>query len=286
MRPEPVESIAAAPAATALVPLRRGIELRALAALFGLTLRQHVRGRRLLILMFLFTLPSLVAILARATNENTPIDKLQFGLIFTLIPHALAPLAALLYASGMIQDEIEEQTLTYLLVRPLPRWTIYTTKLAATILVTALLAAVFTFLTYAAVNWGRDDFWGKIMPNQAAQTATLLALAVAAYCSIFGLISLFARRSLVVGVAYIILFEGVLANIDFVVRRFTVMYYYRVLCERWLGLNVEEWSLDLSKAPDATECVLTLVAASVVATALAATIFATREFRVKTPEGS
>ena len=46
-------------------------------------------------------------------------ENLQFALIFNLIPHALAPLAALLYATGIIQDEVEEQTLTYLLLRPL-----------------------------------------------------------------------------------------------------------------------------------------------------------------------
>ena len=28
--------------------------------------------------------------------------------------------AALLFASGMVQDDVEEQTLTYLLIRPVP----------------------------------------------------------------------------------------------------------------------------------------------------------------------
>ena len=50
---------------------------------------------------------------------------LRVRLRFNLIPHALAPLAALFYAAGIIQDEVEEQTLTYLLLRPLPRWALY-----------------------------------------------------------------------------------------------------------------------------------------------------------------
>src|SRR5262249_13814603 len=148
------------------------------------------------------------------------------------------------------------------------------------------LVGVFTAITYVAVAWGEADLWGKIVPVQAAKIAALLALAQAAYCSIFGLISLFTRRSLVAGVAYIILFEGVLANIDFVVRRFTVMYYFRVLCERWLGLTISDWSLDLTRAPPASECVWTLLATSLVAAAVGAVTFAAREFRVKTPEGS
>ncbi len=61
------------------------------------------------------------------------------------------PLAALLYATGIIQDEVEEQTLTYLLLRPLPRWALYLVKLLATLLVTAALTAVFTAATFAVI---------------------------------------------------------------------------------------------------------------------------------------
>ena len=61
------------------------------------------------------------------------------------------PLAALLYAAGIIQDEVEEQTLTYLLLRPLPRWALYLVKLLATLLVTSVLTAVFTAATFAVI---------------------------------------------------------------------------------------------------------------------------------------
>jgi hypothetical protein len=60
----------------------------------------------------------------------------------------------------------------------------------------------------------------------------------------------------------------------------------RILSERWLGLHVASWSIDLEQAPDGTEAFLTLVVASVVLTLLAATWFGLREIRVKTPEGN
>ena len=50
--------------------------------------------------------------------------------MLNFIPHALAPLAALLYSAGIIQDEVEDQTLTYLLLRPLPRWALYLGQVA------------------------------------------------------------------------------------------------------------------------------------------------------------
>jgi ABC-2 type transport system permease protein len=196
------------------------------------------------------------------------------------------PLTALLYAAGMIRDEVEDQTLTYLLIRPLPRWAIYLIKLLATWLVTALLAGVFTILTYAAIYWGDPDLWSVILPGRALRTAALLALSLSAYCSLLGFLSLLVRRALVAGVAYIVAFEWLLAHIDFAVRRLTVVYYFRVLSERWLDMRPADWSIDLARAPSALECVLTLLGASLIAAVLGAWMFSRLEFRVKTPEGS
>src|SRR5437667_8372838 len=137
--------------------LRRGFDLSALAALFWLTLRQQARGRRLIVLSLLFVLPAALAVLIRSLSEGVSSDVMEGQLIFNLIPQALAPLAALLYATGVIQDEIEEQTLTYLLVRPLPRAALYVTKLLAAVLTTSLLAAAGTTIAYLAIYWGTGE---------------------------------------------------------------------------------------------------------------------------------
>ena len=71
--------------------------------------------------------------------------------MFMFIPQALLPLVALVYASGILQDEQEGQTITYLLIRPIPKWALYIVKLLATITMAILLTAVFTALTYAAI---------------------------------------------------------------------------------------------------------------------------------------
>jgi ABC-2 type transport system permease protein len=259
----------------------------ALASLFVLTLRQHWRGRRLLVLSLLFILPSVLAAIVRLTPYPPPSAELEFALIFNLIPHALATLTALLYAAGVIQDEVEEQTLTYLLLRPLPRWALYITKLLATVLTTALLTGVFTSLAYLVIYWNTPELWGDVLPGRALKTAALLALAQAAYCSVFGAICLFTRRSLIAGIAYIIAFEGLLANLETVARRLTVMYYFRVLSLRWLDVPLgKEWAIDLDSAPSSEHSVLTLVGVSAVFTLIGALMMMRREFRMKTPEGN
>jgi ABC-2 type transport system permease protein len=296
-----------------------GLDLSGLAALFWLTLRQQCRARRLLVLAFLFMLPAILAItiryfdsfldnriirftLAWAVLPRAPISltgpvaaiqasrsffEFEFGLILNLIPHALIPLAALLYASGMIQDEIEEQTLTYLLIRPLPKWGIYLAKFLATTLMTIGLAAFFTFVTYAAIYWANPTTPLTTIVTRSLIAVGLYALAIVGYNSLFGFMSLMVKRSLVAGVTYIIVFEGILASIDFAARRLTIMYYFRTLARHWLpNVNSRDWSIDLSLAPSDTSCILIVLTASAILTALAAFNFTAREFRLKTPEGS
>ncbi len=284
MRPATVEPASQSEDA----PAGRGFDAAALGALFGLTLRQHTRGRRLLILSLLFLLPSALGAVFRLTMTEPPAPaQLEFNLILGFISQALAPLAALLYAAGIVQDEVEEQTLTYLLLRPLPRWALYVTKLAATWVVTASLTAAFAALSYAVIYWGTPELWGDILPRRAAKTAGLFALAQLGYCSLFGFVGLLTRRSLVIGIGYIVAVEGMLAYFQTVARFLTVTYYFRVLATRWLDLHGKRsWDMDLATAPDSADCVWTLLAASAVLAAIGAVLMARREFRVKTPEGS
>jgi ABC-2 type transport system permease protein len=278
---------AEAPGAPTDLPARRGLDLAPLAALFVLSLRQHLRGRRLLVLSLLFLLPSALTLLVRLAAYPPPAEHLEFVFVFNFIPHALATLTALLYAAGIIQDEVEEQTLTYLLVRPLPRWALYVTKLAAAWLVTSVLTAAFTTLALVVIYGNTDRLWGDVQPGRAAKTAALMALAQAGYCSLFGALALYTRRSLIAGLVYIFAFEGLLANIELVARKLTVMYYFRVLSIRWLApADSKVWRLDLAEAPGAGACVLTVLAASAVLVLLGAVRMTGQEFRMKTPEGS
>lgn len=271
-----------------------------LATLYGLTVRQHLHGKRWMVIALLFSLPAGLAILVRATSPNVPRLGLEFMLAMMLLPQLLLPLVALLYASGIIEDEQEEQTITYLLTRPMPKWAIYVVKLLATMTTTVLLTAIFTTLMFAAVYVGSE------VPVEAwvvrlLKTAGTHSLAVTAYCSLFGLISLLTRRALVIGVVYIAVIEGLLANLPFGIRLVTVIYYARIIAYRTLdyvvttpyreeNIAAEAWQLNLREDPQLlghpalSTCFLVLTLGSVVCTALAAWICSQREFHVKTPE--
>jgi len=269
------------------IPLTRRLEIPALGALFVLTLRQHLRGRRLLILSLLFLLPSIMAAVARLTPHPPRPAELEFWLVLNVIPHALATLTALLYAAGIIQDEVEEQTFTYLLARPLPRWAIYVTRMAVTLLVTAGLTCIFTVLCLTVTYWNTPELWDDVLPGRALKISALLALAQVGYCAVFGLVGLLTRWALFAGLAYIVAFEGLLATFPSVLRQLTIMFYFRVLAARWLDLpNASVWTIDLSTAPSVRGCVITIFAVSVALIGVGAMIMMLREFRMKTPEGN
>jgi ABC-2 type transport system permease protein len=268
------------------VVVSRRIDPSAVVALFRMTVAQLVRGRRIVVLALLFSLPVVFALLAQRYSPRYDAEAIEGMLVFLLIPQTLIPLTALVFASGMIRDEIEEQTLTYLLIRPLPREAIYLVKLAATFTVTAVLTTIFTLLTFLVIDWNEPDLWGEVFPWMPLQTSAAMLLALAAYSSIFALLSVFTSRTLVFGVGYIIIFEGLIANVEFIVRKLTIMYQFRVLTIRWLDLKPKDWNIDLTLAPSGLWAALNLAIAAVVCSALGAWFFARREFRLKTPEGA
>jgi ABC-2 type transport system permease protein len=218
-----------------------------------------------------------------------------------LVPQALLPLAALLYASGIIQDEQEEQTITYLLIRPIPKWLMYIVKMLATWTTTVLLAILLTVATYTAIYWNSGVSFSAW--DRCVRACEVHSLAIMAYCSLFGLLGLLTKRTLIVGVMYTAVVEGLLANLPLSLRMVTVIYYARLIAYRTLDFGVQWrpdgprrdpaarlWSFDTKTDPGLTEhpqvltCVLILAAASLVLTALAAWLCSNREFHVKTPE--
>jgi ABC-2 type transport system permease protein len=278
-----LEDFADAPAP---IRLPRGLDPAALLTVVRITVARQNRGLRMPVLAGLFSLPIAFALLIRHYSGNYRPAGAEGGLVLGLIFTALVPLSALLLASGMVQDDVEEQTLTYLLIRPIARWAIYLAKLAGTVLVSWVRAAIFTIGTMVAIYWGDQPLAGGVLRERAVIVAGMLALALAAYSAIFGALSLLFRRTLVIGAIYIVVFEGIFGSIDFVIREATVVYYIRVLAVRWLDIPGADWSIDPATAVSASTCVIVLLSIATAFAAIGAITFATREFRVKTPEGN
>jgi ABC-2 type transport system permease protein len=285
-------------------PAPRTSRLASLWALYVLTLRQHLHGKRWMVMGALFLLSAGLVGVVRATSPDVPPRALEFAFAFMLIPQAILPLLALVYASGIVRDEQEEQTITYLLIRPIPKWAFYGVKLLATLSTTVVLTAGLTVLVYAAIYVGADS-GGENIARRCLQAASIHALAVVAYCCLFGLMSLLTKQALAAGVLYALFFEGLLANMPFSMRLATVIYYTRLIAYRSMDyvvtmpgrartedLAADFWRLDIQQDPGLLEhpqiraCLIVLLTASLVCAVVAAFLFSQREYYVKTPEKS
>src|SRR3954454_4302909 len=252
-------------------------------SLYWLTLRQHLHGKRWMVVSVLFLVPAGMPILIRSTHGRVPSLLLEFVLLWILIPQALLPLVTLLYASGIIQDEQEDQTITYLLIRPINKWLLYWVKMLATWTTTSLLVIIMTVFTYAAIYAGSGADWNSVS-LRCVKAAAILSLAAMAYCSIFGAISLITKRTLIVGILYTAFVEGVLASLPLSVRLMTVIYYVRLIAYRSLDFVVTWWNgrqddvaamlwflnvkddPTLAEHPQLSTCVLILLGTSLVCT--------------------
>ena len=63
-----------------------GLNFTSLAALYVLTIRQHLHGRRWIVMAALFLLPAGLSILIRAAAPEVPAIGVEFMIAFVLIP--------------------------------------------------------------------------------------------------------------------------------------------------------------------------------------------------------
>lgn len=128
-------------------------------AVYRITLRDLVRSKKALFAALVSLVPAILAILVVidistwASEEHfTFLPLTNTGFLYFLLP-ATIPLVALILAGGLIADEAEDRTLSYLLVRPISRQSLYFSRGLAVLTVAMALTFV-QFLT----GWMVDGF--------------------------------------------------------------------------------------------------------------------------------
>jgi ABC-2 type transport system permease protein len=147
----------------------------------------------------------LVALGLRLGVEPFERDRYASVLLETFGLATLMPLVALLFGTAAIGAELEEGTAIYLLAKPIPRWTTLLTKLAVAALCSILLTCL-PILASGIVAGGWDD-------GMALAYTLGAAVGSVVYCAIFVALSLVTGRALIFGLAYVLIWEGVLAGL-------------------------------------------------------------------------
>jgi ABC-2 type transport system permease protein len=130
----------------------------------------------------------------------------------------LVPVVALVFASAALGDMVDDSTLVYLWLRPVPRETLALAATAAAATISIPLVAVPLML--AAALAGGDG---------ALVAATVAAAAVCglAYCGLFVALGLRIKRALSWGIAYVLIWEGFVARAGSGAARISIQTYGR-----------------------------------------------------------
>ena len=165
-----------------------------------ITTRGLFGRRRALLLLPLPLLLIGLALICRAYDVNPA----QWGgpVLVGLGLAVVLPVIALIVGTGVLGSEVDDGTIVHILTKPLPRSGIIMAKLGVAIGVTAVTTAIPLFVS-------------GVLADSVRLGLALAAGAVvgaAAYSALFLLLSLLTRRPVLLGLAYILVWEGLLAR--------------------------------------------------------------------------
>lgn len=205
-----------------------------LAAEYRLLLRSGATKGRLAAVGALAALSVLNALLVSAAD---PFDRLDAGVGFVNGNIAtLLPIAVLVFGAGMIGDLIDDGSLVYLWLRPIPTWVHVVAAWAATVTIVVPLALVPITLSAMLIDTSPELL-----------RATLIAgpVAIAAYGGIFVMLGIRFRRALPWGLLYILIWEGFVASAGMTATKLAVRSYVRSILGSVTGIELKlgEFSL-------------------------------------------
>jgi ABC-type transport system involved in multi-copper enzyme maturation permease subunit len=204
-------------------------------AVFLLAMQIQLRTRRTLALALLSALPVAGSTLFVAASRfrlgegaQTVIGAATDAMTFFYLSFLLLVMT-LFYSTAIIGDEIEDRTITYLFVRPVPRSKIYLGKfLAALVLasVMIILSAMASFLVLLS-----SESPSEALPHIGilAQDIGILALGLVAYSSLFGFFGAWLKRPLLAGLLFCLAWESFVTYLPGYLNRLTVMHYLQSL---------------------------------------------------------
>jgi ABC-type transport system involved in multi-copper enzyme maturation permease subunit len=259
--------------------------------IFELSLAQMLWSRRSVFLAFLVTVPITLAGLIRfiATVEPAALPLINgerlggpalFGLMiwFLYVPF-IVPVLGVFYGTSLIADEVDDRTITYLFVRPIPRGAVLIGKYLAYVVCTALLvlpSVVIVYFLFVPIGGGSI---GAAFPGLMTDLG-LLAVGLIAYGAVFAWIGARLKRPLVIGLVFIFGWEPAVLLFPGYLKRVTVAYYLQGLVPHAMPQDsaVSVFLQMFQEFPSAPVSLAVLAGVTLVGVWLAARATETREY--------
>jgi ABC-2 type transport system permease protein len=224
-----------------------------------MSLRGLLAGKRWWIVVAADALLVLLVVIVALAGNSDQDQQYMVNFARALVLPLLLPFVSLIFASDALGAEVEDRTLVYLTLRPVPALSIALPKFAASTLISVVavwLALIpgFIILTH-----------GDVGPRMLIALLVSGAFGCLAYNALFVLLGLVRRQALLLGFIYVLLWEDAIAGLSTAAAHLSVRYYTLGI---FGGLLHRDDLLPPADAgPAAAGSILFLVAVSVAAVA-------------------
>jgi ABC-2 type transport system permease protein len=182
--------------------------MTAFVAITQVTVRQTLRLRRFLGLGLLSLSAAITFVLASLSPGQTSsnVFELFLGISVGTFMNILVPVVTLIIATSVMGDERRDNTMSFLVLRPISRMTIGAAK------VTAAFIEAFALTGLGAIGLGivsgmEMNDWAYVVPLLVGT-----AIATAAYAAIFVPLGYIAKRATLIGLTYLFIWENGIAG--------------------------------------------------------------------------
>ena len=190
-----------------------------MSAIFWLTVRQLTGRWRLVVTGGLAAIAVALTITMSALASNDLSFERDFisGVIDGLLISGIMPLIVMVLATSAFGVELEDKTLSYLVLKPVSKWKIAAPKFAASLAVGGPIVLASGVVSTVVA------FGGAGQPVVAVAAATIAG--TVAYAAVFTWAGLVTTRPLYYALAYVLIWEAALTNLFSGIRYLSIRAY-------------------------------------------------------------
>jgi ABC-2 type transport system permease protein len=207
-------------------------------ALIGQTVNRMLFRRSTLFAVFFLLIPPGISVY---TLIDTP-DNFEWMDMFSnmglfIYLQILILLYTLIFGTSLVNEDIDNRTVTYLINRGMKRWEVVVYRYTGFIITLSVLFFFSIGINYVLLSF-HGSFEGMISHlDFLAAMLGITIISIIVYGSLFIMVGISFRKPLMIGLLFAFIWEIFIANIPGNIKSITIIYYLRSLFHHWIPIS-------------------------------------------------